>query len=362
MTQPNKLDHAVSEIYEAALSPEKWDSALVAIAEAMGASHSAMMILENGHLVDGSMPMMDPAHLKTYANIKANEPTGEFGIPPETVSLGKVVGIDSERDRESFEASVEYREWWTEHDLGIGALFANLAIGGSRLAQIGIYRPRDAGFTLTDRERLENLCDHLLRASRIEKRLSSNLSQTSGSDSHGFTTNLIVDQDYQILTDANPTLDYLRELGLIEASRFGEKLALRHNELKNLIDKAQPPAQSGGSFAISSTDGQRVWIDVTPASPKGSETDWLCLDRPAALVQVTLPKKRIPLRVHGLAREFGLTPAERAVAVEIIKGDGRAATARRLGVSDSTVRSHLSVIFQKTGVHRQAELIELLVG
>lgn len=362
MKDESHFARAVSEIYEAALSPRNWDSALIAIAEAMGASHSAIMLLEDGQVMDGAMPMMDPEHLKTYSDIKANQPTGEFGIPPSSVALGKVVGIDSENDRDFFKKSVEYREWWSEHDLGIGALFANLTIGGSRLAQIGIYRPQTSGFTPKERENFQELCGHLVRAGRIEKRLSSVGSQRPTQGSHGFTGNLIVDKEYRILTEADRSLDYLTELGLIGTSRFGEELSLRHDELKILIDKAQPPNRSGGSYAITCEDGQRIWVDVTPASPTDSETDWLCIDRPAAIVQITLPKRRLSLRVRGLAREFGLTPAERAVAVEIIKGDGRRATAQRLGISETTVRSHLSVIFQKTGVHRQAELIDLLVG
>ncbi|SEI15229.1 regulatory protein, luxR family [Rhizobium tibeticum] len=42
--------------------------------------------------------------------------------------------------------------------------------------------------------------------------------------------------------------------------------------------------------------------------------------------------------------------------MEILKGDGRAAAGVRLGITASTVRAHLSHIFEKTGVRRQAEL------
>jgi DNA-binding CsgD family transcriptional regulator len=53
---------------------------------------------------------------------------------------------------------------------------------------------------------------------------------------------------------------------------------------------------------------------------------------------------------------FGLTDAESGVAAEILKGDGRLAAARRLGISDTTAKTHLSNIFEKTGTRRQAEL------
>jgi DNA-binding CsgD family transcriptional regulator/PAS domain-containing protein len=63
-----------------------------------------------------------------------------------------------------------------------------------------------------------------------------------------------------------------------------------------------------------------------------------------------------------LRRRFGLTAAEANVALEIVQGDGREAVADRLGISMTTVRTHLTHIFEKTGVRRQAELVRLLMG
>lgn len=62
-----------------------------------------------------------------------------------------------------------------------------------------------------------------------------------------------------------------------------------------------------------------------------------------------------------LRGRFGLTEAETNVALEIFKGDGRSAAAARLGIAATTVRAHLSQIFEKTGVRRQAELVRLLM-
>jgi DNA-binding CsgD family transcriptional regulator len=64
----------------------------------------------------------------------------------------------------------------------------------------------------------------------------------------------------------------------------------------------------------------------------------------------------------NLRRRFGLTSAEAAFAAEILKGDGRRAAARRCGIAEETAKTHLSRIFEKTGAHRQAELVRLLLG
>jgi len=64
---------------------------------------------------------------------------------------------------------------------------------------------------------------------------------------------------------------------------------------------------------------------------------------------------------RSLRARFRLTPAEAAFAVEIFKGDGKKAAAQRRGITFTTARSHLSSIFAKTGVRRQAELVRLLM-
>jgi DNA-binding CsgD family transcriptional regulator len=56
-----------------------------------------------------------------------------------------------------------------------------------------------------------------------------------------------------------------------------------------------------------------------------------------------------------LCRRYNFTPAEATLAAEILKGDGRAAAARRCNISEATAKTYLANAFDKTGTHRQAE-------
>jgi DNA-binding CsgD family transcriptional regulator len=58
---------------------------------------------------------------------------------------------------------------------------------------------------------------------------------------------------------------------------------------------------------------------------------------------------------------FGFTRAEARVALAVLNGGRRRAVAAELGVSDATVRTHLGRVFDKTGVRRQAELVQVLM-
>jgi len=61
-------------------------------------------------------------------------------------------------------------------------------------------------------------------------------------------------------------------------------------------------------------------------------------------------------RPVGEALGTPLTPRERKVLVEILKGRGNAAIARDLAISPHTVKNHVYNIFQKTGAGSRKEL------
>ena len=100
---------------------------------------------------------------------------------------------------------------------------------------------------------------------------------------------------------------------------------------------------------------------VSPIGPETANILWTFPQRPVAIVLVSDPEAGTQDQVERLRERFGFTPAEAAFAVEIVKGDGRQATADRLGITVGTARSHLSKIFEKTGVTRQAELVRRLL-
>ena len=62
---------------------------------------------------------------------------------------------------------------------------------------------------------------------------------------------------------------------------------------------------------------------------------------------------------EGLAA-FGLTAREAAVTRLALGGRGNAAIARELGISESTVKKHMSRVLDKCGVRSRTQLIALL--
>jgi DNA-binding CsgD family transcriptional regulator len=123
---------------------------------------------------------------------------------------------------------------------------------------------------------------------------------------------------------------------------------------------AKPIKQSGIGGTMSLSRRHAAASMEVVVAPLNCEVPWLVVDRPIAVVVVKEPDAK-RLSASELKDRFGLTPAEAKFADEIVKGDGVKAVASRLGVSATTARTHLARIFAKTGTHRQAELVRLLM-
>lgn len=87
---------------------------------------------------------------------------------------------------------------------------------------------------------------------------------------------------------------------------------------------------------------------------------------PGALALLSVDGHPAPAHDAGwlrlLAHRYRLTPTERRVLAGIAAGDTPAELAGTLGVSPTTVRTHLRALFSKTGCRRQPELVRLYSG
>lgn len=135
--------------------------------------------------------------------------------------------------------------------------------------------------------------------------------------------------------------------------------------LRRLVyECVDPPTNTGPGGAVSIRRPGRGPLSalVTPF-PNRQQVDsarWDVAGLPIAVILIGDTEKERENRKRRLRDDFQLTSTEAELALEITRGDGREAAARRLGMAPGTARIHLQRIFDKTGVHRQAELVRLI--
>jgi DNA-binding CsgD family transcriptional regulator len=249
-------------------------------------------------------------------------------------------------------------------------LFADSTASG-HIASHGLLN--QSPFDSSQKRLFAALAQHLVRAVALQRRVHhltiANERALTGLDGlqQGFllvdaeARPLFVNRAARALLD---TRDGLRlEAGALSASDAGARRTLR-GLIASCAAEANAGFDSGGNVALGRGEG-RLPLDalVTPIQPETAmaAVPWTFSQRAIAIVLVSDPEREIEARVEDLRERFGFTPAEAAFALEIIKGDGRQATADRLGITVGTARSHLSKIFDKTGVRHQAELVRLLL-
>jgi DNA-binding CsgD family transcriptional regulator len=70
----------------------------------------------------------------------------------------------------------------------------------------------------------------------------------------------------------------------------------------------------------------------------------------------------MPTRSEVISKAFKLTPTELRVLLAIVEVGGVPEVAAALGVADTTIRTHVARLFEKTGTARQADLVKLVTG
>jgi DNA-binding CsgD family transcriptional regulator len=364
----DKVLDLVGAIYNAALDAQLWPDTLNRIGDAIGGPQIVFGIYDpaNG-LVNMHAPRTDPDIMRSLADWAPTNPALPCiaSHPPGQVFNGADVIAPDE-----FTGTDFYQDWWRPAGFSTEPLVTNLfADGAAASGHFASHGPLNRSPSDRQKRLFAVLAQHLVRAVALQRCLQhltiakeSTLTDLDGLE-QGF---LLVDAQARLLfvnRAARALLDARDGLRL-DAGALSASNADEAGTLRGLIASCAVEAGAGGDVVLQRGAG-RLPLDVlvTPIQPKTAMASipWTFPQRAVGIVLVSNPETEMQARVEGLRDRFGLTPAEATFAIEIIKGDGRQATADRLGITVGTARSHLSKIFDKTGVRHQAELVRLLL-
>jgi DNA-binding CsgD family transcriptional regulator len=155
-----------------------------------------------------------------------------------------------------------------------------------------------------------------------------------------------------------PSIGLCIEGGALVAALPLDRLALRQAIRDVASSAARGAADSTRAVTLSVPGGDHPAVVSVHAAGRVFDAE------SGDVAELVLVTARNPGLAHDLetcsfVKQFGLSPAQSRVGVMIITGHSLAETARKLHVSDNTVRSHLKQIFQKTNTHGQMELVHL---
>jgi DNA-binding CsgD family transcriptional regulator len=165
---------------------------------------------------------------------------------------------------------------------------------------------------------------------------------------------------HQLNASAQALLDGEESLRVTNAQlRFSDPAT--HAMLETALRKATQSAPRSSVFPVRTGRNEVYEVNVSPLHDggTGNATPLSSASLPLALVVVARPRpdaERIERRVRRL---YGLTEAEARVTAALTLGETVEQIAAAHGVRISTVRAQVRTIFEKTGVHRQTDLVRL---
>lgn len=247
--------------------------------------------------------------------------------------------------------------------------------GGAVVDVCVVSDQRRGEFEANDMALLGRLAPHLRRAVAINQRL---VDAKAAGEAFESTLDRVVQPVLLVdgaarVRGANRAAEAMLSAASELAVDPGHEGALRgpnHAEtakLRRAIAAAAPLAGEGASGRLQlrrAPPASPLDVLILPIRSSAAEKIGLSLARFTLLV-VTDPSLNPAVRAPApaldtLATLFGLTPAESGVALQVVNGGTLRDVSAALGISYATARTHLLRTFNKTGVHRQAELVSLI--
>jgi DNA-binding CsgD family transcriptional regulator len=371
MSEDKELSALVDLIYEAVLDSDLWPSVLIRLADAMGSPQVAMPSLDRRADIFATIaPRLDPDLLVSYKEYWAfHDPVlARATLRP----AGEIYTLDSLMPREEFAATPVFNEFWRPAQYSLETVGANLLVEDQFSALICFSNaPGQDSVTAKQLHIFETVLPHLIRAVRISRQLWDQKFKHVVATERLETlpqAALLADVSTRVVHANAAAKEMLDDGGgiFLENGRlaaFGGSGVL-HKAIASCARTYPSFDGPGGEFEIPRDfPHSPIHVTVTPlcSNARLAEVPWIGRGAPVAIVTVSDPDMDRRRRKRNLSRRFGLTDAESALAVEILKGEGRKAAAQRRGISDATAKTQLGCIFEKTGTRRQGQLIRLLL-
>jgi DNA-binding CsgD family transcriptional regulator/PAS domain-containing protein len=361
-----RLSDLISTVYDAAIESSLWESALERVAGFVGGAGAGLFCKDVGvphasipHRVGFATPLPVALFQQIYPAAEGHF-LGDLEQPIATTDLMPV--------RELTDSAL-YRQWAAPQGL-VDFLSAVVERSTISAGVVGVFRHRDDGL-VDDRARrqMSLIAPHVRRAVLIGRMFEFKAAEVA-------TFIDVVDglSAGMYLVDASGRLIHVNAAGraLLAASDVLRSMAGRLLAREAHVDRAlrevfaaagQGDAALGTrgiAVPLTATDGERYIAHALPLT-SGARRRTGMVSTAAAVLFVRKANLAAPAS-EAIGSAFKLTPTELRVLMAIVEIGGVPEVASAFGLADTTVRTHVTRLFEKTGTSRQADLVRLVAG
>lgn len=362
------FNELVTCIYDAALDAALWPRFIQRLTYALNA-HSGLLRVQDlqanevgTYVTHGVNPEYQQKYVEYYIHddpLIAAAAQHRIGTPLQTAMFLPT----------SFRKTEFYNDY--NRPQGIDQVLGGLLVKNrSRIALLGVHRRDRIGVYEPHEVRLvELLIPHLQRAFQVNSHLFHLKEDIHAA--HDALNRLLAGI---ILVDATGKPIFVNERAEAMLSQ-GHGLTLGRYGLqartweqtqtlhKLIFEACQPTQKTGGSLSINSPDSLHpLNILVTPINREHTFDFGVDISKASAALFIGTTGQQHNFSLEVLCNLYGLTLAEARLAGALANGYSLEKIAETFRLSKNTVRTQLKSCFQKTGVHRQTELVKLILG
>ena len=366
---------AVERIYDAALRPEGWVDGLEAVRGLVGADHAVLLTQEAGRQAAGVGVGVDRGSLDRLAEAAGGG--GPAAAWLRSIPARRAVASSSLVADADFLRSEMYNEIVRPMNGFRAGVFA--WHGRTRSRYVAVCRPPKArDFAPAELRALQLVMPHFAAAQRLRQKLAASelLVAESRSVLEALDSGVIlVDGDCRPHFVNRRAAEIARRHGglRLSSARMAAALPAETNLLRQLVaamsaivarpaEAASPRSAAAASARLCLSDpegGAPLVLTVAPVTAI-DPADGRC--GPArAVIFLAAPDAARSVDELALIAAFGLTAREAEVAARVASGATIGGLAEAWGISANTVRGYLKAVFDKTGTHRQADLVRLVM-
>lgn len=362
-----RLSDLISAVYDAAIEASLWESAIERIAAFVGGSGAGLFCKDVGvphatipHRVGFRTPLPVALFQQIYPAAE-----GHF--------LGDVEQPIATTDLMSFGELAEselYRQWAAPQGL-VDFLSAVVDRTTISAAIFGVFRHERNGVVDDHaRRQMRLIAPHIRRAVLIGRMFEFKAAEVAT-----FVDTLDGLSAGMYLVDATGRLIHANAAGhaLLGSSdvltSVGGRLVAREAQIDRALRDVFAAAGQGdaalGTKGIAvpliGKDGERYIAHALPLTSGARRRAGVVATAAAALF-VRKAGLAVPSASQAIGSAFKLTPTELRVLMAIVEVGGVPEVAMAFGIADTTVRTHVTRLFEKTGTSRQADLVRLVAG
>jgi DNA-binding CsgD family transcriptional regulator len=370
MREDERLSGLIGNIYDAALDPSLWVGVVAKCAQFVGGPAAALFSKDaasktgNSAYYSGIDLLYKQLYFEKYIKLDPLTIGHFFAQIGEPVAVADIISYDE------FLETRAYREWGRPQGL-VDVLNVALDKTATSAAMFCVFRHERDGLVDDEmRRRMRLIVPHLRRAVLIGRVIDLKTAEaaTFADTLDGLSAGMfLVDATGRIVHANAAGLESLNARDLLHAA--GGRLVASDPQVDQTLRDIFIAAGNGDAaigtkgiaLPLVARSGVRHVAHVLPLTSGARRK---ASARYAAVAALFVHKAALdtPSPPEAIAKAYKLTPTELRVLLAIVEVGGVPEVAEALGIAETTVKTHLGRLYEKTGAGRQADLVKLVAG